>query len=184
MGAYSDIEVDFIRRTLTVIDQYEAMVRRNVPESQQFEVTLLLNCLLGLLVYPQQLAKDNVRRRFDNWLTEDRVVDVGEAWGIRPSDVQSPGYKRTNDSEIRITLDQLTLRNLVRQMRNNIAHASFKVDSTSMIGQITALEFKDPDRKDRPGGFHLVLPVEHLEQFVRALANSALERLEQQKRLF
>lgn len=180
MTDYSVIERDFIKRTLEIIDQYEELVRSRMPEPQQFEVTLLLNCLLGLLIYPQQLAGDNAARRFDNWLTNDYVERIGPEWGIGPKVVISPGYKnvtKPEKGERRITLEELTMRNLVRQMRNNVAHAGFEVDPSSMTGRITVLEFKDPEKEDRPGGFHLVIPVDRLETFVRKFANSALERL-------
>lgn len=57
-------------------------------------------------------------------------------------------------------------------MRNTAAHASFKVhDSGEKTGQIRMIEFKaDP----KNGGFHLEMPIESLETFLRQLAASAL----------
>ncbi|MBK9123484.1 MAG: hypothetical protein IPM16_10265 [Chloroflexi bacterium] len=181
MTNYSTIERDFIKRTLEIIDQYEKLARAVPPPENQYEVTLLLNCLLGLLVYPQQLAGDNHESRFEGWLTSDLFVDVHKEWGLDPEDLISPEYKLNNKrprTEFAITVDQLTMRNLVRQLRNTIAHARFSDPKREESGHITHVEFKDDDDPERPGGFHLRLPVERLEAFVRKLAASALERLE------
>ena len=84
MTDYSHIERDFIQRTQTIIEQYEQHVQTAVSADEAFEVTLLLNCLLGLLVFPQQLAAQNhAGRGWSRWLTEDKVVHVGSKGGAR-----------------------------------------------------------------------------------------------------
>lgn len=46
------VERDFVFRTLALLNQYDQYVLPRVPDSEQFEVTLLLNSLLGLIVLP------------------------------------------------------------------------------------------------------------------------------------
>jgi hypothetical protein len=168
MTNYVQIERDFIERTLKIIDQYGEIVQQQLAIDQQFEVTLLMNCLLGLLVYPQQLAtKRRFTKFFNLWLTEDLIENLSDDWGIQPEYIENAGYKDGN----KISLQQLTLRNMIRQMRNASAHASFGVnDNTHMIETVA---FGD----SAENGFRLVLPVGSLEKFVRKLAQSALDNI-------
>lgn len=177
MTSYDQIERDFIERTLKIIDQYEELVRPHLSPDNQYEVTLLMNCLLGLLIFPQQIASKRVfQRQFNSWLTVELITEVGHQWGIAPSHIQNAGYKRDKKSANgmrSISIDELTLRNLIRQMRNAAAHASFYVDDYTH--QIERVEFKDTVHDD---GFHMILPVHSLEIFTRKLAQSALENIQ------
>jgi hypothetical protein len=171
MTDYVKIERDFIERTLKIIDQYEELVRGRIGPEHEYEVTLLMNCLLGLLIYPQQLA-DQQQWRGGRWLTKDLVKDVGYEWGLQTDYIRSAGYKHDGTP---VSVGELTLRNLVRQMRNAAAHACFKVTEGGVnSGQICEVEFQDTERTD---GFHIVIPVISLEQFVRRLAESALKNI-------
>ncbi|MEZ4730217.1 MAG: HEPN family nuclease [Caldilineaceae bacterium] len=130
-----------------------------VEPDEEYQATLLLNCLLGLLIYPHHLAHEN---NWGEWLTNDLVKDVGEEWGITLEHVQCAGHKSPNKrfkqgrcescghqkSEfVAIDKPKLTIRQLVRQMRNAVAHPSFSV-STGQDGsdQITSIAFQDRDR--------------------------------------
>lgn len=57
MSNYKDQEFDFIERTKLIIKQYDDF---QIGEKDKFEVTLFLNCLVGLLVLPQQHWFDNL----------------------------------------------------------------------------------------------------------------------------
>lgn len=70
---YSNFHVDFIERTLKIIEQYEEMVEPVLPDKEVFEVTLLINCLLGLLILPNEHCY--------NKLPRTKVVEL-QAWGI------------------------------------------------------------------------------------------------------
>ncbi|HDW2782831.1 TPA: hypothetical protein RLV07_005329, partial [Escherichia coli] len=57
MGNYSDFETDFVQRTLALIDQYNEMIEvLGKPFREQYNYTLTLNCLLGLIVLPKERA--------------------------------------------------------------------------------------------------------------------------------
>ena len=55
MGLYENIDIDFAKRTSKIIEQYKQHIPRG---SENFEVTLLVNCLVGLLILPQQKRYD------------------------------------------------------------------------------------------------------------------------------
>jgi hypothetical protein len=170
VGGYEKIEHDFIERTLTILDQYHELVIGHVDQVHEYEVTLLLNCLLGLLIYPQQIAHQN---RKDSWLSKDYVINHGHAWGIKPEYVKRAGYKSGNKESELISLEQLTLRNLLRQMRNTAAHASFSANGRDLDdGRLEEVVFQSHERTD---DFHLVMPVASLERFVRKLAEESLK---------
>lgn len=170
---YGCIKRDFIIRTWEIVKQYDTHVLGNVDEENEFEVTLLMNCLLGLLVYPAAVAsKRENQSNFNDWLTQDKVVDVGSDWGLEQDYFKSAGYK----DEKAITIEQLTLRNCIRQMRNSASHADFKVhDDGSKSGKLRVVVFEDNINQD---GFHLEMPVENLRHLICKLARSALDNIE------
>lgn len=72
-GGYSTRgkEVTFIRKTLEVLDQYEKFMP-NLEPAERHELTLYLNCRLGLIVIPQQ----NLLKSYTI------VIENQELWGI------------------------------------------------------------------------------------------------------
>ncbi|MEW6226592.1 MAG: HEPN family nuclease [Bacillota bacterium] len=73
---YEIFERDFIVRTLKIIRQYE----KYVPVSEQFEVTLLINCLLGLLVLPKERCYVDI---------PDVLIEELEGWGLRADHIKA-----------------------------------------------------------------------------------------------
>ena len=55
MGNYRNLEIDFVERTLKLISQYE-IIMHNYEFNKQFNHTLLINCLLGLIVFPKEIS--------------------------------------------------------------------------------------------------------------------------------
>ncbi|MEW8347354.1 MAG: HEPN family nuclease [Candidatus Thiodiazotropha taylori] len=53
MGNYHDLEDEFVERTIRLIDQYYNVLG-NYPFEEQFNYTLTINCLLGLIVMPKE----------------------------------------------------------------------------------------------------------------------------------
>ena len=49
MSNYSKQELDLVERTKEIITQYDSF-----KLEKSFEVTLLINCLVGMLIIPQQ----------------------------------------------------------------------------------------------------------------------------------
>ncbi|HHT9134830.1 MAG TPA: HEPN family nuclease [Candidatus Avalokitesvara rifleensis] len=133
---YTVFERDFIVRTLKIIDQYEECVMPRVPEPEQFEVTLLINCLLGLLVLPKERCHVNI---------PDEPINELDKWGLKAEYIINPGIGRSKD--------RLTLRQVVKDMRNSVAHLLIHV--TGKEEKITHIEFST-DRTNSRQEFQLI----------------------------
>ncbi len=146
-------EIEFIARTLKIVEQYDQFVLPNqdVTGSEQFEVTLLINCLLGLLVLPKQ-------NHFDK-IPPEPVSRLGE-WGLDAKFIldwgRCPRCRRDNEAG--------NLRDVVHRMRNSVAH--LRVVPRGNGHEITELELRDEN------GFHAVVPCDNLKVFVAKLARA------------
>jgi len=143
MGEMYDLQAEFPQRTLALLNEYDGLY----PE------TLLLNCLTGLLLLPREA------QRQQEILPDIRVNDREHHWGLLS------GHFRVHDNR-----RGLTLKNIVRQMRNSVAHA--KLEAINGNGRIVAFVFKDD-------GFTARLPVEVLKRFACALAERYLITINQ-----
>jgi|SRR5690606_19905368 len=71
MGNYRNVDTDFIERTLELISQYESVLHK-YEFDKQFNHTLLINCLLGLIVFPKERAIYYLpKERIDTQLLKD-----------------------------------------------------------------------------------------------------------------
>ncbi|MGE6304557.1 HEPN family nuclease [Serratia liquefaciens] len=122
MGNYSDFETDFVQRTLALIDQYNEMIEvQGKPFMEQYNYTLTLNCLLGLIVLPKERAL--------SFLPADRLTQqLKTSMGLRESQLPGP---------------EMTLRNLILKMRNSVAHFSVQVVSESDEHLVDLIAFRD-----------------------------------------
>jgi hypothetical protein len=125
MGNFRDIETEFVERTLAVISQYEDLMHK-FPEAYRYNHTLLVNCMLGLIVFPKEnsltyLPKD----RLDNRLKEQMGIATSE---INPEITE--------------------LRALIIALRHSVAH--FDIDFISQDDKflIDEIVFKDRQRGD------------------------------------
>ncbi len=66
MGNFKNLESEFIERTLKVIAQYEVR-QKGYNFDEQYNPTLLINCLLGLIVLPKE--------RTITYLPTDRLLN-------------------------------------------------------------------------------------------------------------
>ena len=112
------------------------------------DATLLINCLLGLLIVPKEkLLIDKIPiAAFES------IAD----WGKSPKSIKSFGKCD------QVHEHQPNLKQLVRRLRNAVAH--FKVDPVHHDGKVTAFSFRDRN------GFHAVVPLEELKEFVIRLS--------------
>ncbi|MFK5981520.1 MAG: HEPN family nuclease [Flavobacteriaceae bacterium] len=106
MGNYKNIEHDFIERTMNLISQYESLLHR-FPFEEQYNYTLLINCLLGIIVLPKERVFSHIPNpRLTNALKRKMGLDASKI---------NPNY--TN------------LRDLIIGLRNSIAHFNFEIIS-------------------------------------------------------
>lgn len=106
MGAFKDIEYEFIERTLKLIAQYENL-KHKYPFEEQYNYTLLINCLTGLIVMPKERTIDAIPR--------DRLhSSIKEEMGLVHSSID-PRYT--------------TIKDLMLKLRNSVAHFYIEVKS-------------------------------------------------------
>ena len=140
---YDRIEVDFIERTLELICKYE--------EDEDYEVTLLINCCLGLLVLPKE--------KHLNSIPDKKIPATSDLWGLSRHSVTVDcpccGYK---------------LSNVIRRIRNGICHFKIKTlrDDT---GQISKVEIEDRGR------FKAVLSIDAFRKLAVSLAKHVIRQV-------
>jgi len=106
MGNYKDIEVEFVERTLKLISQYESILNK-FEFSEQYNYTLLLNCMLGLIVVPKETNLSHIPT---DRLTTGLKKDMGLVYSTISEDIH-------------------TLRDLIIGLRHSISHFNIAVTS-------------------------------------------------------
>jgi len=177
--------LDFINRTEKIIQQYDVL-RRYMPHEKSYEVTLLINSLLGLLIIPQQIAnREPYKQYMQHWLTDKTVARDGLQWDIRPEFVKCPGY--TSSGKPIKSLEEMTMRQLIRQMRNTAAHYNLHIlpdirDTPAPV-EIEAIRFQQIAEANTPPEqaeylFKMELPVRNLKAFSLKLARETRRQIE------
>jgi hypothetical protein len=125
MGNYNDIEKEFIERTLALIGQYEHLMHKYEFE-EQYNYTLLLNCLLGLIVMPKE--------KTITFIPKERITtDLKSMLGIPNS---------------KINPEITDIKELIIALRNSIAHFNISVDSKDQNFLIDEIVFKDKEIRE------------------------------------
>jgi HEPN pEK499 p136 len=152
MGNFKDIETEFIERTLLLISQYEG-VQRKFQFEEQFNHTLLINCLLGIIVLPKE--------RTMTYIPPDRLTEeLRTMMGLRYSWINP----ELND-----------LRSLILALRNSVAHFDIKVISLDERFLIDQVIFYDNVRSE---GFEVAkFSSDELLPFVRYYASWLLSNI-------
>lgn len=152
MSAYLQQEFDFINRTKSIISQYS-----DCKLSEKFEVTLLLNCFVGLLILPQQ-----------HWLNDLPNDIINEkVWGIDPNTI-----KFIQDGETK------SVANIVRHLRNSIAHYRFQAFKDDKF-EISEINFQDFAGKDK--SFEITISISKLNFFINKFSDFMLEKIKTAK---
>ena len=154
---YQRFECDFIERTMKIIKQYEDFVEnnKNIQDEEKFEVTLLINCLLGLLVLPKQKHIHNI--------PQIPVSQLAEKWDFREEFIERWGNVQENMRDLPY---------IVLRMRNSVAHMNITI-----LGNGETIEFIEfNDDKYSNNIFKAKIPVKNLKTFVKNLAKSIIGR--------
>ena len=122
MGNYSEIEIEFIERTVELIEQYCSDLEK-YPFEKQFNHTLVINCMLGLIIMP----KEKVITYVPN---ERLTTEYKNHIGLQHTEIHK---------------DIKTLRDLIQRLRNSIAHFSINVISDDEHKRIDWIEFIDSE---------------------------------------
>jgi hypothetical protein len=113
---YHNFALDLGERTLKIIKQYHEI---DGDLEEKYEVSLLINCLLGLVMLPKEKGQ--------SYLPSKRVHELAD-WGIFKSKINGSKSK--------------TVRELVEQLRGGVAHLSFdfKTDGNSQIEYVLVFD--------------------------------------------
>lgn len=120
MGNYKDLEYEFVERTLALIRQYEG-IWPQFDYKEQYNYTLLINCLLGLIVMPKE-----------------RIVSYIPKENLTPETKNKIGLKSSW-----INNDIKNLKDLIITLRHSIAHFDIKVASHNDSFLVDEIIFKD-----------------------------------------
>lgn len=119
MGNYTDLEANFIERTILLVGQYTELIQ-GLPFDEQLNYTLTINCLLGLIVMPKERV-----------ITYIPKIDLGEknrcAMGL-------------DDSVIDDSINDLN--QLIQNLRHSVAHFDIEVISDCDERLIDWIRFK------------------------------------------
>ena len=137
---YPDFRIDFVDRTIEIIDQ--------LSDKTDYEVTLLINCLFGLIVIPTEVdyrkLNANYKEDFVNFCT-------------KKLDQYSKVPKRKSK------------RQLARCMKNALSH--LYIDTVPKDGKISAVIFKDKRKEDTEFHTEIKFTVNDLKQFALDMAS-------------
>lgn len=123
MGNFKDLEYEFIERTLQLIAQYEGTLHK-YPFAEQFNHTLLINCLLGLIVMPKE--------RTVSFIPNARLTrELRREMGIPSSYIN----------------EEITdLKELILALRHSIAHFDINILSLNAHFLIDEISFMDREK--------------------------------------
>lgn len=155
MSHYLHQEYDFVYRTKKIIEQYDNLT---LSEKDKFEVTLLLNCLVGLLIIPQQ---------YWYYCLPTEIISKKE-WGVAPEDIS---FIREGETR--------NIKDISRHLRNSVTHYRFKAFNNS-FKKISQIKFEDFD----PNGgktFEAIIPLADLRQFTNKLSDNFMTEMDKQK---
>lgn len=124
MGNYTNLELDFVERTIALIEQYTYLIQ-DKPFAEQLNYTLTINCLLGLVVMPKE-----------------RVITYIPKEPLNKENLQKMGLMHTTiDGSIE------NLRDLIKNLRHAIAHFTIEVISECDKKLIDHIVFKGTDNQ-------------------------------------
>ena len=162
MSHYKQQEFDFIDRTKQIIKQYDNLTPSTGEE--KYEVTLLLNCLVGLLILPQQ-------EWFGHLPTE---ITTSNDWGIDETEIEVIKNSSLKDED-------KTIANIAKHLRNSVAHYRFKVfsDKKEDIGDIEFSDYKGVKKKEREKTFKAKISVKSLQKFTEKLTDVLMAKMKE-----
>ena len=136
----------FVQRTHKLLEQY-ASFGANLPEEEQFEMTLLINACVGLIFVGYQ------DRRYK--MPGELIDSIGI-----PLDSISTCKNGKND-------EPKTLKNVCKHIRNSIAHARFEFINANK--KIHKIKFIDQTTNGTEETFNMTLTCEQFKTLIEEL---------------
>lgn len=146
MSNYIKQEFDFVERTKEIFESYK--------NDTKYDITLLINCCVGLLIVPQQYWYKKLPKEIIN---ENK-------WGISTKHI-----KFITKGEYK------NVKNVARHLRNSISH--YRFSAFAITGdKIDKIKFIDKN-KDHKKTFEAEIPVKSLEKFILTFSQVLLEEM-------
>lgn len=139
-------DTELVRRTIELIDSYKG----------KYDITLLMNALLSLIILPNESNKRRKLKYFD-----ENIYEINDIRFV----ISSPMF--TFDPQD----GKYLFKNLLRRVRNGIAHQ--RIETISKDGKWTGVIIQDLN-KDETVGLHMELSIEELKIFANFIANRYL----------
>ena len=153
---HRNFEQDFVNRTIDLIEQYNQLIIYE-PFERQFNYTLTLNCLLGLIVMPKERAINTIPN-------QRLTTPFKQAMGINHSQLPDA---------------QTTLRQLIVKMRHSIAHFDIEVESIDEHHLVNFVKFIDTDSRQVYARFH----AEEIFPFLQSYATKLVDSMKLRQRI-
>jgi|JI10StandDraft_1071094.scaffolds.fasta_scaffold700842_2 hypothetical protein len=118
MGSYKERDLDFIIRTRKILKQYDALFS-NIEEKDYYNVTLFINCCIGLIIIPRQELNQEIPTEIIN---EDKHGISTDSITLIKENVKQFNY-------------------VVSHIRNSISHNNFYMDGQD--NKIDRILFED-----------------------------------------
>lgn len=152
MARPTEGNVSFVKRTKENLTYITALLSKKGDDDNQFyEVTNLINCALGLIVFPYD-GTDTIQT--DETIYKEYIHKYGKIFLCRES---SAPY----------TMNDYSDDNILYHLRNAICHGH--VDTNSEGENITELHFRDA-YEDKEN-FYMVMSIEQFKQYALDIAN-------------
>lgn len=182
---YEIVERDFVVRSLLLLEQYDKHVKPSTLPEKHFEVTLLLNCLLGLIILPFEHLKRKQNNQFPKICEGDEtpIHTLDNEWGLNKLEISKIVMKNKILSQ-----DDITLRVIFAMFRHSMSHSRFEdgnkhptPDGLSVAYEGTknnplesVISKVNLNNKYKNTEFRASIPVESLRKFTTKLATTFL----------
>jgi len=157
MSEYKQQEYDFVSRTKEIINQYNSFP---IPINEKYETTLLINCMVGLLIVPQQYW-------FKKLPTE---IISKEKWGFDKTNIKdnNKGY---------------SIKEIAVHIRNCLAHYRYVIFSNEKkeISHIIIEDYIDNAKTNKT--FEATISIDSLRTFADKLSSEFLKYMRTEKKI-
>lgn len=144
----NDFEVEFVKRTIDLIDL--------LSDSTNMEVTLLINCLYGLIVIPTEKRYSAEKfRKYQKFC----IAQINQY----AKSIKLHNINNSNNTD----------KQLVKCMKNALSHLHIEIASD--LGQIAMVKFRDKGKTDLEYHTELEFTVENLKNYALEIANAYLQ---------
>lgn len=164
MSIYKQQEFDFIERTRKLLKQYEECAVKLAldKKKEKYEVTLLINCFVGLLILPKE--------EWFNSLPTD-LLSVSE-WGIDKTHISILKDSQGNS-------ENKNVKNFTKHLRNSISHYRFTAFENNRQ-EISKIKFEDFNQSGSIKTMEATIPIHSLRKFLDKFSSEVLERMKTQ----